>query len=97
MKFYPLLSVLDISNSLALSVLLMKINAENVVIVEDHSVAPRILEVMRELTVIACDTGSLIKMTGDNTMTASKLRNYKYSMRGFGASQLYVHSSRNTA
>lgn len=74
----------------------MKINAENVVIVEDHAVAPKLLDVMHELTVIACDTGSLIRMTGDNTMTASKLQNYRYSMRGAGSSQLYVHSSKNT-
>ena len=94
-QFYPLLSVLNITNPLALSVLLMKINAENVVIVQDHTVAPRLLEVMHELTVIACDTGSLIRMTGDNTMTASKLRNYKFSMHGVGSSQLYVHSSKN--
>ena len=56
----------------------MKVNAENVVIVRDHKFAPRILECMRELVIITCNTNSIIRMSEDSSMTANKLRKYKY-------------------
>ena len=48
-----MLHVLEIKHPLVLSVLLMKNNIENVIIVENHTVAPQILEIRKELIVIA--------------------------------------------